>query len=68
MEYYRAVHPDVRGRVEVREDFVGLMVSRGNLLVGSQLRVPRSRIEALVAANGFVGLIMLPGGQFKSIK
>lgn len=49
LEYYRRRHPAVRGQVEVRDDFVGLMVSRGNLLVGSQLRVPRSRVEALVA-------------------
>jgi uncharacterized protein (TIGR02421 family) len=49
MEHYRRLHPAVRGKVEVRKDFVGLMVSRGNLLVGAKTRVPRSRVEALVA-------------------
>jgi uncharacterized protein (TIGR02421 family) len=49
IEYYRSLHPAVRGSVEVREDFVGLMVSRGNLLVGARTKVPRSRVEALVA-------------------
>jgi uncharacterized protein (TIGR02421 family) len=49
LEHYKRLHPGVRGRVEVRKDFSGLMVSRGNLLVGAQTRVPRSRVEALVA-------------------
>jgi uncharacterized protein (TIGR02421 family) len=49
IEHYRSLHPAVRGSVEVREDFVGLMVSRGNLLVGARTKVPRSRVEALVA-------------------
>ncbi len=39
----------MRGSVEVRQDFVGLLVSRGNLLVGARTKVPRSRVEALVA-------------------
>ncbi|MBW2494782.1 MAG: flavohemoglobin expression-modulating QEGLA motif protein [Deltaproteobacteria bacterium] len=49
IEHYRALYPKVRSRVEVRKDFSGLMVSRGNLLVGAQLKVPRSRVEALIA-------------------
>jgi uncharacterized protein (TIGR02421 family) len=49
LEYYRSLHPAVRGSVEVRKDFVGLMVSRGSLLVGARTKVPRSRVEALVA-------------------
>lgn len=47
--HYRALHADVRGEVEIRKDFVGLMVSRGNLLIGAQTQVPASRVEALVA-------------------
>jgi uncharacterized protein (TIGR02421 family) len=49
IEHYRSLHPAMRARVEVRRDFTGLMVSRGNLLVGARTRVPRSRVEALVA-------------------
>ena len=49
LEYYRRLHPGVRGEVEVRQDFVGLMVSRGNLLIGAGTRIPRSRVEALIA-------------------
>lgn len=49
LEYYRKLHPELPSTVEVRRDFSGLMVSRGNLLIGAALRVPLSRVEALVA-------------------
>jgi uncharacterized protein (TIGR02421 family) len=49
MEHYRSLHPGVRGSVEVRPDFTGMMVSRGNLLVGARIKVPRSRVDALIA-------------------
>jgi uncharacterized protein (TIGR02421 family) len=49
IQYYRNLYPEMRGEVEVRKDLSGLMVSRGNLLVGARLKVPRSRVEALVA-------------------
>ncbi|MHC4939022.1 MAG: flavohemoglobin expression-modulating QEGLA motif protein [Planctomycetota bacterium] len=45
---YRRIDPGFQARVSVRDDIAGLMVSRGNLLVGSRLRVPRSRVAALV--------------------
>lgn len=49
IEHYKSLHPGVHSTVQVRPDLVGLMVSRGNLLVGAQTRIPRSRVEALVA-------------------
>jgi uncharacterized protein (TIGR02421 family) len=49
IEYYKALYPGIRSTVQVRPDVVGLMVSRGNVLVGAQTKVPRSRVEALVA-------------------
>lgn len=49
IEYYRNLHPEFRAKVKIRTDLNGLMVSRGNLLIGAETKVPRSRIEALVA-------------------
>jgi len=47
--YYRKLYPKFVAKVEVREDIAsGLMVSRGNLLVGSSTRIPVSRVEALL--------------------
>jgi uncharacterized protein (TIGR02421 family) len=48
VEFYRKSLPDISTRIEIREDITGLMVSRGNLLIGRQLSVPSSRLEALI--------------------
>lgn len=49
LEQYRASHAGLTSKATVREDMVGLMVSRGNLLIGSSVRTARSRVEALIA-------------------
>lgn len=49
LEYYRRQHPDIRSQVEIRSDVSGLMVSRGNLLVAANTKIPASRVDALLA-------------------
>ncbi len=46
--WFRQSLPEIGARVEVRKDITGLMVSRGNLLVGAESRIPASRVEALI--------------------
>jgi uncharacterized protein (TIGR02421 family) len=48
MEYYRTLYPAMKCRVEIRSDITGLMVSRGNLLVSRTVKIPVSRVEALI--------------------
>lgn len=46
---YRSRWPELRAGVEVRSDIAsGLMVSRGNLLVGKDSQIPLARVEALL--------------------
>lgn len=45
---YRAAEPDLAANVAVRDDVPGVMVSGGDLLVGSDVRVSVDRVEALV--------------------
>jgi uncharacterized protein (TIGR02421 family) len=46
--YYRSQDPRVSARVQIRDDSVGLMVSRGDLLIGREARIAFSRAEALL--------------------
>ncbi|UCF37661.1 MAG: flavohemoglobin expression-modulating QEGLA motif protein [Acidobacteriota bacterium] len=48
IEHYCSVYPGLTGRVQIRDDSVGLMVSRGNLLIGREARIAHSRAEALL--------------------
>lgn len=46
---YRAGYPELASRVELRDDYAGLVVSRGNLLVGAETQVPLKRVKALLS-------------------
>ena len=48
IDYYRAVYPALEASVQVRDDTVGLMVSKGNLLIGQRTSIPASRVAPLL--------------------
>jgi len=45
---YRSIYPAVDAKVEVKNDIVGMLVSQGQLYIGSSFKIPKQRIEALV--------------------
>ena len=45
---FREAYPEFSAKVSRRKDISGLMVSRGNLLIGIDTVVPASRLEALI--------------------
>ena len=50
LEHYHALSADVPTEIEIRDDITAsLMVSRGQLLVGSSAQIPASRVAALLA-------------------
>lgn len=47
--YYSQIHPQLSATVQIRDDmYSGLMVSRGNLLIGKNIKISASRVEALI--------------------
>lgn len=44
----RERYPGVTAKVQIRDDVPGLLVSRGDLLVGANNKLPSSRVEALI--------------------
>jgi uncharacterized protein (TIGR02421 family) len=45
---YQSAYPALEARVEIRDDINSLMVSQGHLLIGSKMRIPAHRVDALV--------------------
>ena len=45
---FRAAYPEFAATVAIRDDVTGVMVSSGNLLVDSSIKLPASRLEALI--------------------
>ncbi|NIQ13556.1 MAG: DUF1704 domain-containing protein, partial [Candidatus Dadabacteria bacterium] len=49
VNYYKNINPEFSAKVEIRDDITsGLMVSKGNLLIGKSTMIPHSRVEALL--------------------
>lgn len=48
LDHYRAVKPDIESHIEVREGSTGVMVSNGDVLVAPSVRIPVSRLDALL--------------------
>ena len=48
IDYYKHTYPDFNSKVYLRDDTVGLLVSRGNLFIGNDIKIHPSRIDALL--------------------
>ncbi|CAN5736928.1 flavohemoglobin expression-modulating QEGLA motif protein [soil metagenome] len=48
IDYFREQYPDIEAQVVVQEDIVGLIVSEGNLYVGTNAHIAVHRAEALI--------------------
>lgn len=68
IERFRKVYPKLWTRVEVRSDTIGLMVSRGNLLIGQQTKVPESRVEALIQHEIGTHVVTYFNGRLQPLK
>jgi uncharacterized protein (TIGR02421 family) len=45
---YQRIEPDFKASVRIRDDVIGLLVSQGNLLIGRNVQIPKSRSDALI--------------------
>ncbi len=48
LDRLRELLPGMKSVVEIHDDVSGLIVSNGNLLIGSRAKIPRSRVQALL--------------------
>ncbi len=48
LAFFRRALSQTHNKVFVREDITGLMVSQGVLLVGARIKIPETRVEALI--------------------
>ena len=66
--YYRERSPEISVSVEIRKDVSGLMVSHGKLLVGKSIKVPGSRVEALIQHEVGTHLLTYLNGRAQRFK
>ena len=45
---YKQIYPELDATVSIKHDIIGMMVSKGQVLIGASFKVPRKRVEALI--------------------
>jgi uncharacterized protein (TIGR02421 family) len=68
IEHYRALHPALTSTVTVRDDIVGLLVSRGQLMVGESLDVRAERVEPLIQHEVGTHVLTFANGAAQPLK
>ena len=68
IERYRQEFSDFDAQVYVQDSITGLLVSHGNLLVGDKVRIPESRVEALLGHEIGTHLLTYYNGKSQPFK
>ena len=68
IERYRQEFSDFDAQVHVQDSITGLLVSHGNLLVGDKVRIPESRVEALLGHEIGTHLLTYYNGKAQPFK
>ena len=48
IQYYQSIYPEMSSEVQIRDDIVGVLVSRGNFLIPAESKITVSRVEAIL--------------------
>jgi len=68
IDHYRSEMPELPSTVEVRDDMSGLMVSKGDLLVGKALSITTRRAEALIQHEVGTHIVTYANGAAQPLK
>ncbi|MBC8551948.1 MAG: flavohemoglobin expression-modulating QEGLA motif protein [Candidatus Brocadiales bacterium] len=68
ISYLRMTRPDIKSCVEIRDDIAGLMVSRGYLLIGSDVKILASRVAAALSHEVGTHILTYLNGQAQKFK
>src|SRR5690606_3329530 len=48
INWYKQFYPSLDSTVTIKPDIIGMMVSKGQVLIGESFKVPKNRVEALI--------------------
>ena len=68
ISYYRESFPDLNIKIEVRDDISGILVSNGNLLLGSTYSIPVNRVEAILQHEVGTHILTYLNGKGQRLK
>ena len=65
IDFYRQSCPEFKAKAVVTDDVSGLIVSRGKLMINSEMNLPSSRVEALLAHEVGTHLLTYYNGRLQ---
>lgn len=65
---YKAIYPGLDATVSIKHDIIGMMVSKGQVLIGESFKVPRNRVEALIHHEVGTHVLTYYNGQAQPLK
>lgn len=65
IDHYKEINPNFKAKVQISDDVSGLIVSRGKLLVNSDLKLSQSRVNALLAHEVGTHLVTYYNGRMQ---
>ncbi len=68
MQHYRRADASFNAKVELRNDVSGVLVSQGNLLIGSDVRISDGRINGLLAHEVGTHLLTYHNGRHQPLQ
>lgn len=68
VEYYKQYYPEMKAKVEIKNDIVGMLVSKGQLYIGKSFKVPENRVDALVHHEIGTHVLTYYNGQAQPFK
>lgn len=66
--YLKGQYPELSATVQLRKDIEGLMVSKGQLLIGHKLHVSRKRAEALIQHEVGTHVLTYYNGKYQPLQ
>lgn len=68
IEYYHQKYSGFKSTVHIRKDVSGLVISQGNLLIGDKIKIPISRVEAILQHEVGTHVLTYHNGRFQPLK
>lgn len=68
IDYYHAIYPSMTAGVQIRSDVSGLLVSRGDLLIGQRTKIAKSRVAALMQHEVGTHLLTYYNGRAQPLR
>ena len=68
IKWYRQTYPKLNARVEIKPDVIGLMVSKGQLLIGETYHTSQKRVEPLIQHEVGTHVLTFYNGKAQPLK